>query len=97
MLTTLSFDEIQAINAGIDDRDGWDFSRMRESFSPAPWRYEERLDALLDRHTVLLDQGTGGGERLLEMAGRVRRATGIDLDNAMIEAWLLFTSDPAAE
>ena len=48
---------------------GWDFSyldgRMIEEQSP--WSYLARAAELMQRSSAVLDMGTGGGERLLEM------------------------------
>jgi SAM-dependent methyltransferase len=48
---------------------GWDFSyldgRMEEE--QPPWSYLERAAALMRQSSVVLDMGTGGGERFLEL------------------------------
>jgi SAM-dependent methyltransferase len=48
---------------------GWDFSyldgRMVEEHPP--WSYLDRAEALMRQSSAVLDMGTGGGERLLEL------------------------------
>ncbi len=48
---------------------GWDFSYIkdRKTEDPLPWDYAERAAALLDRASSVLDIGTGGGERFLQL------------------------------
>ncbi len=58
---------------------------MRESFGDPPFTFESTLDGLIDPTTRLLDQGTGGGERLLAHAARFGEAVGIDIEPGMID------------
>jgi SAM-dependent methyltransferase len=48
---------------------GWDFSHLegRMFEEQPPWSYMERAAALMHRSSSVLDMGTGGGERLLEL------------------------------
>lgn len=48
---------------------GWDFSHLagRWMLEEPPWSYADRVRALMHGAKSLLDLGTGGGERLLEM------------------------------
>ena len=85
MLKPISDTDLIAIVGSVTRRDGWDFSRMNESFGTAPWRYEEELAAFIDGTTRLLDQGTGGGELLLRLAPDLGDAIGIDAATSMIE------------
>ena len=48
---------------------GWDFSHLAERWrlEEPPWSYAHRVRELMHGAQSLLDLGTGGGERLLEM------------------------------
>ena len=48
---------------------GWDFSYLdgRMIEEQPPWSYRERARELLQQSAAVLDMGTGGGERLLEL------------------------------
>ena len=48
---------------------GWDFSRLNDKTETAPmkWDYVELVKRYLKPTDALLDMGTGGGERLLEI------------------------------
>lgn len=48
---------------------GWDFSHLAERWTleEPPWSYAERVRKLMHGARSLLDLGTGGGERLLEL------------------------------
>jgi SAM-dependent methyltransferase len=48
---------------------GWDFSYLdgRMGEEQPPWSYPARARALMQQSTAVLDMGTGGGERLLEL------------------------------
>ena len=48
---------------------GWDFSYLsrRMSEGQPPWSYLSRAAALMRRSSSVVDMGTGGGERLLEL------------------------------
>ncbi len=76
---------IAAFNA-VDDRHGWDFSRLRVRRSETPWDYIEVARSLLKPTDRVLDMGTGGGEKLQLLAGNFDSAIAIDLDPEMIDA-----------
>lgn len=48
---------------------GWDFSYLGQRMSEGepPWSYLSRAAALMQRSSSVVDMGTGGGERLLEL------------------------------
>lgn len=48
---------------------GWDFSYLdgRMVEEQPPWSYLDRAEALMRQASAVLDMGTGGGERLLEL------------------------------
>jgi SAM-dependent methyltransferase len=76
--------ELQAIADEIGERHGWDFSRMSVERAPVTWEYLDIVSAFLQPTDVVLDIGTGGGERLLSLADRYRRAVGVDPDPDMV-------------
>ena len=75
-------DEFLAV---VGDRCGWDFSAMSELRQPVPWDYQEVVRRYLRSRDAVLDVGTGGGERLRELAGAFGRGLGIDADPAMVQ------------
>lgn len=48
---------------------GWDFSYLRGRMTEElpPWSFMARAAKLMDQSTSVLDMGTGGGERILEL------------------------------
>src|ERR687887_1235805 len=63
---------------------GWDFSRMSTSRDPVPWDYLEVARRYLRPTDRVLDLGTGGGERFLELAPSFGEGVGIDAFDAMV-------------
>ena len=64
--------EFERLVAQAEERDfsGWDFSWIagRLRADPLPWSYENRVREAMSASHALLDMGTGGGERLANMA-----------------------------
>ncbi|MFZ4895985.1 class I SAM-dependent methyltransferase [Plantibacter sp. Mn2098] len=85
--TSYSQAELDELVAGVAPRSGWDFSRMSVRRAPAPWEYTDVVSAQLASGDHVLDVGTGGGERFVELlAGRgVGFGLGVDIDAAMID------------
>ena len=65
---------------------GWDFSKLRVSIDKADWDFTTEVIRRCNKNDFLLDIGTGGGEKLLEIAPSVQVAVGIDLSIDMIES-----------
>ncbi len=65
-------DEFERLVAEAEEREfsGWDFSWIvgRWDTAPPPWNYEARVHEAISVSGALLDMGTGGGERLADMA-----------------------------
>lgn len=80
----VTHEQLSQIAAAVGERSGWDFSRMRTSREPVPWDYLELAPRYLKPTDVILDVGTGGGEKFLAFAPHVSFGVGIDLDPAMI-------------
>ncbi|MBA2467891.1 MAG: class I SAM-dependent methyltransferase [Chloroflexia bacterium] len=76
--------ELQVIADEVGERQGWDFSRMSTEREPVPWDYIDVVSRFLRPTDMVLDVGTGGGERLLSLADRYRRAVGVDPDPEML-------------
>ncbi len=82
--TTFSLEELRDLAATVGDRSGWDFSRMRTARGPVPWDYLEVVLRYLTESDVVLDVGTGGGERLVALAPSFASGTGVDPDPEMV-------------
>ncbi len=76
--------ELQDIADEVGERRGWDFSRMSVERAPVTWEYLDIVSAFLQPADVVLDIGTGGGERLLSLADKYLRAVGVDPDPDMV-------------
>jgi SAM-dependent methyltransferase len=75
---------LEQVLAGVRARRGWDFSGMSEARQPVPWEYREVVLRYLRPSDTVLDIGTGGGERLRDLAGAFGSGLGIDVDPAMV-------------
>lgn len=64
---------------------GWDFSQVRVIEEGSGIDYSKVVKSHLGSNKILLDMGTGGGERLEAFAPKVREAIGIDIDRKMIK------------
>ena len=58
---------------------------MSELRQPVPWDYAQVVARYVRPDDEVLDIGTGGGERLSQLAGMFGRSLGIDLDPKMVE------------
>jgi SAM-dependent methyltransferase len=81
-----SLARLRRLAATVGERRGWDFSRMRVERDPTPWEYSHVVQRYLRPSAVVLDVGTGGGEKLLPLALSFGRGVGIDADPTMIQA-----------
>jgi SAM-dependent methyltransferase len=79
-----SQEALEQVLAGVHARRGWDFSSMSEARQPVPWDYREVVLRYLRLSDAVLDIGTGGGERLRDLAGAFGSGLGIDVDPAMV-------------
>jgi SAM-dependent methyltransferase len=79
-----SQEALEQVLAGVQRRRGWDFSGMREARQPVPWDYREVVLRYLRLSDAVLDIGTGGGERLRDLAGAFGSGLGIDVDPEMV-------------
>jgi SAM-dependent methyltransferase len=79
-----SQDELDELLAVATPIQGWDFSRMNVLRQPVPWEYPEVVARYLRPADLVLDIGTGGGERFCALAGLFGHGVGIDVDPEMI-------------
>jgi len=65
---------------------GWDFSKIakRKKVVGKKWDFLKIIKKYINKETILLDIGTGGGEMLLRVAKFVKKAYGIDKSKSMI-------------
>lgn len=82
----LSREELIQIANTVGERQGWDFSRVRDGRDPVPWDYLEVVGKYLKPADHVLDVGTGGGENFLSLSAYFGAGIGIDISPAMIEA-----------
>jgi len=76
--------DLRVISSRIGRRKGWDFSRMNTSHPAMPWEYVSVVRSHLRATDTVIDIGTGGGERLLELSSDARQLLGVDPDPEMI-------------
>jgi SAM-dependent methyltransferase len=79
-----SQEALEQVLGGVHARRGWDFSSMSDARRPVPWEYREVVLRYLRPSDTVLDIGTGGGERLRDLAGAFGSGLGIDVDPAMV-------------
>ena len=79
-----SVEELQRVSDEVGERSGWDFSRMSTERDVVPWDFGTLVASYLRPQDVVLDVGTGGGERLLGLASHFAAAVGVDPDPDMI-------------
>jgi len=77
---------LQRVAASVGERQGWDFSRVRDERDPVPWDYIDVVRRYLRLSDRVLDIGTGGGKKLLTLAPYFGTGIGIDVSAEMIEA-----------
>jgi SAM-dependent methyltransferase len=83
-MPNLTLKVLRRIAASVDERRGWDFSKVRDARDPVPWDYADVVRRYLQPSHHVLDIGTGGGERFLALASYLSTGVGIDADPAMI-------------
>ena len=84
----MTYEELKRIAASVGERQGWDFTRVRDAIAPVPWDYVEVVRRYLRPSDQVLDVGTGGGEKLLSLAPHFGAGVGVDVSEEMIETAL---------
>ncbi|WP_409343323.1 class I SAM-dependent methyltransferase [Paenibacillus sp. MBLB4367] len=64
---------------------GWDFSKLNVRTEGAAWDFYEEVAGKCKPSDLLLDIGTGGGEKLLQIADAALLAVGVDLSSSMVD------------
>lgn len=80
----MTTDELKKIYGSVGNRTGWDFSRMKDEKDPTPWDYIEIVLRYLKSTDYVLDIGTGGGEKFIQLSKYFSKGIGIDPDKDMI-------------
>ena len=78
--------DYKALYHQIGERSGWDFSRVNCVTEGQDPDLYEKVRKACKKSDLLLDIGTGGGEKVLPLAGDVLLLVGIDHDDEMVEA-----------
>jgi SAM-dependent methyltransferase len=79
-----SQEELDTLLAAATPVRGWDFSQVHDLRQPVPWQYSDVVAHYMRPADLVLDIGTGGGERFRDLAGSFARGVGIDVDPDMI-------------
>jgi protein-L-isoaspartate O-methyltransferase len=72
------YDEVGRLN-------GWDFSKIKTISEGVKWDFYTEVTKRCKNTDVLLDIGTGGGEKVLKIADSFLFLVGIDLSSGMME------------
>ncbi|GAB2564891.1 methyltransferase domain-containing protein [Gracilibacillus alcaliphilus] len=75
---------------------GWDFSNLSAISEGVSWNFYDEVRKRAKVNDILLDIGTGGGERLIECSSSFLLLIGIDLSKEMIKRANLNLSNAAA-
>lgn len=84
MKQAYSAEELNRIRVSVSRRVGWDFSSMRTIRGSVPWDYASVVKRHVSPTAAVLDVGTGGGERLLELSPYFGHGLGVDIDPGMV-------------
>lgn len=76
--------ELNKLLNSVTPRNGWDFSSMNTQREPVPWDYIEVVQKYLKLSDTVLDIGTGGGERFIQLASHYKEGVGVDIDPDMV-------------
>jgi ubiquinone/menaquinone biosynthesis C-methylase UbiE len=69
----------------VGEKIGWNFSRINKIVEGRKWIFTDEVKKILKTTDVLLDIGTGGGEKILKLARYVRKIIAIDHSPNMIK------------
>ncbi|RCW76845.1 class I SAM-dependent methyltransferase [Saliterribacillus persicus] len=72
----------------VGKTNGWDFSKIQSSSEGVSWDFYEEVIKKCKKTDVLLDIGTGGGEKIIKIAPQLSFLIGIDLSKSMLETAL---------
>ena len=80
----ISRSDLRQLAESVGEREGWDFSCVRDERDPIPWRYMDLVRQYLQPTDRVLDIGSGGGETFLSLAKQMKAGVGIDIDAEMV-------------
>jgi SAM-dependent methyltransferase len=83
-MTELSLEYLKSVIKTLEDRKGWDFSSVNKKRDPIPWNYNEIIKNNIKKTSLVLDIGTGGGERFLGFSDYLQTGIGIDHNPEML-------------
>ncbi|EGA91063.1 Methyltransferase type 11 [Planococcus donghaensis MPA1U2] len=69
----------------VGNLNGWDFSKLQVQSDEPKWDFYDEVKRRAKTTDILLDIGTGGGEKILTIAPSLKFTVGIDLSHAMIQ------------
>lgn len=69
----------------VGKENGWDFSKIQYEIEGMQWDFTEEVIKRCSSSDLLLDIGTGGGEKALQIASFINFLVGIDVSNGMIK------------
>ncbi|GGH86509.1 ubiquinone/menaquinone biosynthesis C-methylase UbiE [Pullulanibacillus pueri] len=72
----------------VGKTNGWDFSHLKSFSEGVRWDFYDEVVKRCEKTDILLDIGTGGGEKLLSIASSLFLLVGIDLSHSMINTAL---------
>ena len=84
MYLNMTINQLKKIYDSVGNLTGWDFSRMKDEKETVPWDYIEIVLRFIRPTDYVLDIGTGGGERFIELSKHFSKGIGIDPVTEMI-------------
>jgi 2-polyprenyl-3-methyl-5-hydroxy-6-metoxy-1,4-benzoquinol methylase len=69
----------------VGAENGWDFSRVKCQTEGVLWDFYEEVKKSSQPTDILLDIGTGGGEKVIPLAASYLLVVGIDQSKGMIQ------------
>jgi len=79
-----SFNHYQRLYEQVGDLSGWDFSKLKVKSIGEKWVFYEKVIEKSRQDFLLLDIGTGGGERVLKIGSNFLLVVAIDQSESMI-------------
>jgi len=77
--------EYQDFYNKVESLVGWDFSCLQQTSEGVEWELYDVLKQKCKKTDVLLDLGTGGGEKILKVSAELKFIFGIDISPDMIK------------
>ncbi|PIQ73594.1 SAM-dependent methyltransferase [Candidatus Roizmanbacteria bacterium CG11_big_fil_rev_8_21_14_0_20_36_8] len=69
----------------VGSKIGWDFSKVKHTSEGVKWELYDEVIKKCKKTDILLDIGTGGGEKVLKIAQNLQLVIGIDISDGMID------------